>query len=193
MSASSYRTILRSSSIIGGAKVINIAVSLVKMKLVAVLLAMLGLAPWAIALLYTAEFGAAVDILRWQLLGDILKVLSWPLGFVIMAAGAGRTFMLTETLGIGVFVPGIFVGLPLIGVTATGVAFKAQALAVIAAAVAVDAAARWSDVAGALLGTTLAAGLGGWALRRLSSQAGNRPGRVGALGEKIKVWTIQRF
>ena len=137
-----------------------------------------------------------------------------------MAAGAGRTFMLTETLGIGVFLLGIFVGLPLIGVTATGVAFlawyaaylpivryfggrkigfrwsravKAQALAVIAAAVAVDATARWSDVAGALLGTTLAAGLGVWALLRLSSQAGGRPGRVGALGEKIKIWTIQRF
>lgn len=185
-----------------------------------VLLAMLGLAPWAIALLYTAEFGAAVDILRWQLLGDILKVLSWPLGFVIMAAGAGRTFMLTETLGIGVFLLGIFVGLPLIGVTATGVAFlawyaaylpivwyfggrrigfrwsravKAQALAVIAAAVAVDTTARWSDVAGALLGTTLAAGLGVWALLRLSSQAGGRLGRAGALVKKIKIWTIQRF
>ena len=183
MSASSYRTILRSSSIIGGAKVVNIAVSLMKMKLVAVLLAMLGLAPWAIALLYTAEFGSAVDVLRWQLLGDILKVLSWPLGFVIMAAGAGQIFMLIETLGIGVFVLGIFVGLPL----------KAQALAVIAAAVAVDAAARWSDAAGALPGTTLAAGLGVWALRRLSSQAGGRPGRVGTLGEKIKIWTIQRF
>ncbi len=43
MSESSYRTILRSSSIIGGAQVINVAVSLVKMKAVAVLLGPAGM------------------------------------------------------------------------------------------------------------------------------------------------------
>ena len=31
---------------------------------------------------------------------DILKVASWPLGFIILAAGDGRTFMLAESLAI---------------------------------------------------------------------------------------------
>ena len=180
------------------------------------LLALLGLAPWVITLLYSAEFGPAVDILRWQLLGDILKVMSWPLGFILLATGAGRTFVLTEMLGIGVFVLGVFIGLPLIGVTATGIAFlalyiaylpivwwfggrrigfrwsravKAQALVVIAAAVAVDVTARWSDMAGALLGTALAAGLGLWALLRLSakSEATDKFGQIAMLGKKLKI------
>lgn len=171
------------------------------------LLAMLGLAPWVMHLLYTAEFGPAVEILRWQLLGDILKVISWPLGFVLLAAGAGKIFVLTETLGISVFVLGVLIGLPLIGVTATGVAFfafyvaylplvwwigrrkigfrwtravKAQGLAVMAAAVAVDIVARWFAPLGAVLGLALAVATGTWALMRLSAMAG-AGGRLGSL------------
>ena len=88
-----------------------------------VLLAMMGLAPWVIELLYSQSFYPAAEVLRWQVLGDILKVVSWPLGFIILAAGNGRTFMLTETLAISVFVGLTWFGLPLIGVTASGLAF----------------------------------------------------------------------
>lgn len=186
-----------------------------------VLLAMLGLAPWVIHLLYSAEFGPAVEILRWQLLGDILKVMSWPLGFVLLASGAGKTFILTESLGMGVFVLGVLIGLPLIGVTATGVAFlalyvvylpllwwlsgrmigfrwtcavKVQALAVMAAAVVVDIAARWSDPLGAALGLGLALITGLWALLRLSAMAGagGRLGRIAGFGERVRGWKIRR-
>ncbi|MDP2083918.1 MAG: O-antigen translocase [Gemmobacter sp.] len=185
-----------------------------------VLLAMLGLAPWVIHLLYSPEFAAAVEILRWQLLGDILKVMSWPLGFVILTSGAGKTFVLTESLGMGVFVLGVLIGLPLIGVTATGLAFlalyvaylplvwwlggrrigfrwtravKAQALAVMGAAVAVDIAARWSEPLGAVLGVGLGVATGLWALTRLSSmaEAGGRLGRIARVGERVKGWIIK--
>lgn len=88
-----------------------------------VFLLMLGLAPWVIELLYSSAFDEAATILRWQILGDILKVASWPLGFIILAAGDGRTFMLSEMLAISVFVFSTWIGLPLIGVTASGVGF----------------------------------------------------------------------
>jgi PST family polysaccharide transporter len=88
-----------------------------------VLLAMLGLAPWIIQLLYTGQFADAVIVLRWQVLGDVLKVASWPLGFVILAAGDGRTFMLFESLSIAVFAGLTWLGLPLLGLEATGIAF----------------------------------------------------------------------
>ncbi len=182
-----------------------------------VILAMLGLGPWVIHLLYSAEFGAAVDILRWHLLGDILKVMSWPLGFAIVASGAGKTFVLTESVGMGVFVLGVLIGLPLIGVKATGVAFlacyviylpmvwwigrrrigfrwtravKVQGLAVIGAAIAVDAAALWSEPLGAALGVGLALVAGLWALMRLSDKAGaeGRLGRIARVGGRIKGW-----
>lgn len=185
------------------------------------LLAMLGLAPWVITLLYSTEFSPAVEILRWQLLGDILKVMSWPLGFVILAAGAGRTFVLTESLGMGIFVLGVLIGLPLVGVTATGVAFlalyvaylplvwwfgwrmigfiwtravKAQALVVMTAAVTVDITARWSEPLGAILGLGLAAITGLWALMRLSAMAGagGALGRIAGFGERMTRWMIRR-
>jgi len=88
-----------------------------------VLLAMLALAPWVIRLLYTAEFYEAANILRWQVLGDVLKIASWPLGFVMLAAGAGRTFMLSETFAIGVFVLLVWLGLPVLGIQVTGIGF----------------------------------------------------------------------
>lgn len=92
------------------------------------LIALLALTPWVIRLLYTAEFAPAAEILRWQLLGDIFKVLSFPLGFVLLAAGAGKTFVLTESIAITVFVLGVGVAIPYLGVLATGVAFLAMYL-----------------------------------------------------------------
>ena len=55
-----------------------------------VFIAMMALAPWVVHLLYSAAFAPAVEVLRWQILGDVLKVVSWPLGFVILAAGDGK-------------------------------------------------------------------------------------------------------
>jgi PST family polysaccharide transporter len=182
-----------------------------------VLVTMLGLAPWVIPLLYSAEFGPAVEILRWQLLGDILKVMSWPLGFVLLASGVGKTFLGAEALAISIFVLCVFLGLPLIGVTATGVAFLAlylaylplvhwlarrrigfrwsrsvrwQATAVIAAALAVEVAARWSDSAGAALGLALAGGMSAWALMRLAekAEAGGLLAPLARMGRRIKRW-----
>ena len=88
-----------------------------------VFVVMLGLAPWIIELLYSDQFGGAVTVLRWQVLGDILKVASWPMGFIILATGDGRTFMLTESLSIAAFVGLTWVGLPRIGIEAAGIAF----------------------------------------------------------------------
>ena len=49
-------------------------------------LAVVALAPWMLTLLYSADFQVAADILRWQILGDVLKVASWALGFIILAS-----------------------------------------------------------------------------------------------------------
>jgi O-antigen/teichoic acid export membrane protein len=87
-----------------------------------VFIAMMALAPWVLRLLYTASFAPAVEVLRWQVLADVLKVASWPLGFVILAAGDGKTFFWSESASW--FVTGAFVMLfmPLIGFRATGIA-----------------------------------------------------------------------
>lgn len=88
-----------------------------------VFIAMIGLTPWVIHLLYSAAFLPAVEVLRWQILGDVLKVVSWPLGFVILAAGAGKTFFWTESLVL-LLMGGLIAGLlPVFGLKITGIAF----------------------------------------------------------------------
>ncbi len=47
--------------------------------------ATLTLAPMVIALFYSAKFGPAVGLLRWICLGTMLQVISWPMGFVVVA------------------------------------------------------------------------------------------------------------
>lgn len=88
-----------------------------------VLLAMLTLAPWVLVLLYSNEFSQAAQILRWQILGDILKIISWPLGFVILASGAGKTFMLVESLAVAMFFSATWIFIDDFGVEATGIGF----------------------------------------------------------------------
>lgn len=175
---------------------------------------MLAFAPWLIHLLYSAEFGPAVEILRWQLLGDIFKVIVWPIGFVQQAKGAGRSFLLTEMFGAVLLCLGVFIGLPHIGIAATGVAFlfvyiaylplmwwlgriwvgfswtrpvALQAVGILLCAVIVDVACRRSDALGAIIGGLLAVTLAAWALIRLSSLSGigGRLGRIAAVARKI--------
>ncbi len=91
-----------------------------------VFIAMIGLAPWVIHLLYSSAFTPAIEVLRWQIVGDVLKVASWPLGFVILAAGAGKTFFWTETTTL-LLMGGLIVGLlPHLGLPVTGIAFLAS-------------------------------------------------------------------
>jgi PST family polysaccharide transporter len=55
--------------------------------------ATLTLAPTVIALFYSAKFGPAVGLLRWICLGTMLQVISWPLGFVIVAKAKRNLFI----------------------------------------------------------------------------------------------------
>jgi PST family polysaccharide transporter len=87
------------------------------------LVIMIGGAPWLLHLLYAEEFKVAAAILRWQVVGDLLKLCAWPLGFVLLAAGRGKTFMLAELAVSAAAVLAVWIGLPLMGVEASGVAF----------------------------------------------------------------------
>ncbi len=179
-----------------------------------VFVAMLGLAPWIIELLYSDQFAEAVHVLRWQILGDILKVVSWPLGFIILAAGDGRAFMFTESFGISVFALLTWVGLPLIGLEAAGIAFVImyvvylptvfflarrrtgfawhrdvylQFVLVAATAVTVFIAALWSQLLGAGVGVLAATVLGLHGIARIGkmTNVGGRLGRVSELSQRM--------
>jgi PST family polysaccharide transporter len=91
-----------------------------------VFVAMMALAPWIVELLYAPAFAPAASVLRWQILGDVLKVASWPLGFVILAAGDGRTFFWTEAAAFGLMGTIVAVFTPALGIQGAGVAYLAM-------------------------------------------------------------------
>jgi antigen flippase len=60
------------------------------------LLGTLAIAKWVVWALYSAKFAPAADVLAWMVLGVFGRVLSWPLGYMLMAKGAARVYMFTE-------------------------------------------------------------------------------------------------
>ena len=62
------------------------------------LIGTIALAPWLIKIFYTSDFWQATDLLRWFTLGCLGRVISWPMGFIILAKGASKLYAVTETI-----------------------------------------------------------------------------------------------
>ena len=56
------------------------------------ILATLAFTPIVIPLLYSSAFAGAAEILRWICLGGTLQVITWPLGYIIVALGRQQIF-----------------------------------------------------------------------------------------------------
>lgn len=90
-----------------------------------VLLAMLTLAPWVIEWLYAASFAPATEILRWQVMGDVFKVIGWPMGFVVLAMGRGDLFIATQLNWNAIYLLCLWLGMESMGLLIVGVGFFA--------------------------------------------------------------------
>jgi antigen flippase len=60
------------------------------------LLACWVLAPWLVELFYAKTFLPATELLQWFLLGCLGRVITWPMGFVLLALGRSKTFLFSE-------------------------------------------------------------------------------------------------
>jgi O-antigen/teichoic acid export membrane protein len=148
-----------------------------------ILLAMIGLAPWVIELLYTAEFTEAVAILQWQTLGNVLKLASWPIGFILVASARSGLFLVTESLWSALFLSLVWIGLPLFGLEVTGFVFAGAYLAyfvIVYAVVRRIHEFRWQGMSLVLIGMHLALGAGVLALVQFDQLAGAVAGTVAA-------------
>lgn len=87
------------------------------------LAAMMIFAPLIIKFFYAASFATAVPILRWCILGILGRVFSWPMGFVIVAKGKGKTFFVTEVIGGVLHLVGVFLFTRIWGLDGAGIAF----------------------------------------------------------------------
>ena len=86
-------------------------------------LATLTFAPWVIVLFFSDRFGPAVEILRWVCLGMILRVASWPMGYVLLAKNEGKLFFWSELFSNLLCLGLTWAGLLFFGLNGTGMAF----------------------------------------------------------------------
>ena len=86
-------------------------------------IAALTFAPIAIALFYSSKFGPAVSLLRWICLGAMLQVVSWPMGFIVVAKARQVLFFLSELLWSLVAIATTWVGIHQYGLDGAGIAF----------------------------------------------------------------------
>jgi antigen flippase len=96
---------------------------------VSLLLAMPGVlftlvvAPLVLTLFYSAKFTPAADTLRWICLGMALRVLNWPLGYVVVAKNRQVLFFSIEVAWVVVNVTLTWWCVQALGVAGAGVAF----------------------------------------------------------------------
>jgi PST family polysaccharide transporter len=88
-----------------------------------VLIAMITLAPWVIELLYAASFAPAAELLRWQVLGDILKLASVPMVFIFLATGHGGIAVGIQCLWSATYLGALALGMQDFGLVMAGVGF----------------------------------------------------------------------
>ena len=88
------------------------------------LLAMLTFAPFVIYTLYSAEFVSETSaILRWQIVGTLFRIITFPLGYICLAKGLIKTAFFVNLVWNAMFFLLVLVGLGWIGLEVTGIAF----------------------------------------------------------------------
>jgi PST family polysaccharide transporter len=86
-------------------------------------LATLTFAPVVIPLFYSAAFQPAAELLRWLCLGVTLRVITWPMGFIINAKARQNVFIAVELAYTVVYLALVWTGVKYLGLNGTGVAF----------------------------------------------------------------------
>ena len=93
------------------------------------LLATLTLAPYVIQIFYSGQFVPAYNVLRWQILGVFLRVVAWPIGFVLLAKGKGNTFFWSELTWNTLHLILVWLGMRFFGLEGAGIAFLVMYIA----------------------------------------------------------------
>ncbi|HTQ50834.1 MAG TPA: O-antigen translocase [Candidatus Acidoferrales bacterium] len=86
-------------------------------------IATMTFAPAIVALLYSAKFSAAVPLLRWICLGATLQVITWPMGYIIVAKARQSIFFWCEFAYTAVYVALAWVGIRHFALNGAGMAF----------------------------------------------------------------------
>jgi antigen flippase len=84
---------------------------------------MMALAPYLVPVLYSEKFSPTIDILQWQLIGDLFKFSSWVLSFVILARCSPQIYFLTELTWGTSFLITSMLGMHWLGLQGLGISY----------------------------------------------------------------------
>ena len=82
-------------------------------------------APLLISLLFEVSFSPAAELLQWQGVGNVIKLVSLPLSYVFVARGQSVLFFMAEALWNGLFIVIILFGYDQFDLTVVGMAYCA--------------------------------------------------------------------
>lgn len=101
-------------------KLVNEQTYIVSIIITPMVIGMLIFADLILSILYSSDFVAASGILRWMVLGSFIKVLGWPISFILLAKNKGKMFLCSEAIFYGVYLMSVYLLFPAYGLDATG-------------------------------------------------------------------------
>jgi len=105
------------------ADVVNQQHRLIMLVAAPIILVAVAVTPYFVPIIYSKKFYPTVDLLEWQLIGDIFKFSSWTMSYVILARCSSVVYFLTE-LSAGVLMAlTSYAGIRILGLPGLGIGF----------------------------------------------------------------------
>lgn len=77
-------------------KLINEQIEFSLILSIGIVVLLIGYSSFFLTLLYSADFGEGSEIIKWQLCGVIMRLLGFPFGYALMAAGYVKYFVISQ-------------------------------------------------------------------------------------------------
>ncbi len=88
-----------------------------------VILMILATGPFLMELLYSPEFVPAYEVLKWQLIGDLVRLPAWVLVFGLLARGRGFSYFSAELIGGSTLIAGTIIAVEALGLAGAGIGY----------------------------------------------------------------------
>lgn len=88
-----------------------------------IIVGMLLFSKFILMMFYSIEFIEASELLRWQLVGSLFKIVSWPMAFVLLAKSKGKLFLLSEVIFYISYLVSAYMLYPIYAINALGIAY----------------------------------------------------------------------
>jgi PST family polysaccharide transporter len=93
---------------------------------VPMVLGTMALVPYLVPLAFSHKFLPAVEILEWQLIGDLFKFSSWTMAYMILARCKSSIFLLTESIAGVANIVTLWLAIRWFGLPGLGISFLAS-------------------------------------------------------------------